>query len=97
MKNRILILTVSLALGAIVGCGKPGVDKIGVESLIHGSKDANQLQVNKELDPEVRKGTMIIFPTAKELDGFGYEFPEEKWNPLIVDGRLLMVSSFLES
>lgn len=88
MKKQILTLTTSLALTALVGCGKPKADQINVDSLIHGTKEVNQLQVNKEVDPAVRKGTIIIFPTGNELDGFSYEFPEKYWKPVIVDGRL---------
>ena len=91
MKKQILTLTATLALGAMVGCGGPKADQIGVESDIHRSTVTNQSQIlGTPSNGQLFGSTIITLPGGSDLDGFEYNLEDPRkvgqWNAVL--GRL---------
>lgn len=83
MKKQIITLTATLALGALVGCGRPKADQIDVTSQILETKQVSQFQVDKTFDGTLGDATIITFPAGKDLEGYEYTYDSVAWQTVM--------------
>jgi hypothetical protein len=73
--------TISLVLFSLLFCScARDAELLNADSSLFGFKHISPIFGDKEIDPLLRSGSIVIYPTAEEIKGFEYEVPQEQFD-----------------